>query len=451
MARMREAVFELLLPSDKIPETWEPYYIAAQQKYGQRAGARDNFTLGWYKKLNRWLDLSEEVLAILGTAASQIAQRDVLYEWANFTRYLIYDTTIVKQNSDVMTDLTPKNALPPETEDLFPLLCLLAGADRSVKLYKDQGQEAQAEAAFGILGPLLHAYERHYHRWGVPRDEYILKLANASLYAFEELAFSLEKNKLPGTLYRNTRSGELVLLAKPAQLYDKQGRRVEEHEEKRIFRAISKAKPLIAEEQLQGEPEQLTVLPPLPEGIWETRFFATESGGFVGNELGADSFAKSSVRIFEAGHWKPVLGEEDFVLALHVADPLHMNRDRLLRAIKQVKQAFVGREGMPEVLVYKSCLLDPLLLQKIEGLPDLQAFAKVFRLFPVYPRRAEAYQKLFGEDVRRKPLHEWPEENAYQRAAKHLRAEGGEPGLVGGYALLEMLQTGEKTTKTEPS
>ncbi len=455
MARMREAIFELLLPSDKIPELWEPYYIAANQKYGQKAGARENCSYTWYKKLNRWLNLTDDVLEVLGETASQIAQRDVLYEWANFVRYLIYDTKIVRQDHRIMADLVPHNALPAETENLFTLICLLAGADRPIKLYQDQGLGEQAVAAFGVIGSLLTQYERVYHRWGIPGDAYIMQLATASLYAFEGLAFTYEKADLPGTIYRNSRSGELVMLAKPGQLYNARGRRLEEAEEQKILKNRARTNPLIDEEQLQNQTENETMstvsalaVSQLPEGIWETRFFATESGGFVGNELGPDSFAKASVRIFEAGHWKSIVTDESQVLTLHITDTALVNRERLRKATRQLMKTITFRDGNPDILVYQSWLMDPLLLQKIEN-QDLTQFVKLFRLFPVYPRPAETYQKIFGEDVRRRPVADWPEESIYQTGAKRLVEAGGEPCRVGGYALLELLQGNEKTSKTE--
>lgn len=454
MARMHEVIDELQLPKDRIPELWEPYFVAAQQKYAQPQENRDRYSLNWYRQLNRWLDFNEIHMELILAAASRITQQQSLYQWSCFVRYLLYDTLIIRKDEKLLHNLLPKDRLPAASQDLFFLVSMLSGADRSIDEYKASGKESkQIEAAFGIVKVLLDNYHRIFHRWGTPVEGILPRLAWGSLLVYEGLAFEYTHVALPGRIYRNARSGELVMLADGGQLYDKNGFRLPAREEQRLLSSRLASEPLIDEAQLskQTEPgaQPLTAANQLPEDIWETKFFNTESGGFVGNILGPDGMPRSSVRIFESGHWMPVLDDSSPILKLYVPDESFARRERLAAAASQAITAARQSKLDPKAIILESWLLDPRLVTYLPADAELLAFVREFKLYPLPLNSEESFLQTYGEDISRRPLLQWPETTPTALAMKTMVRDGYPPTRGGGYLLSDTLPPAENNDKTD--
>lgn len=448
MARMHEVMNELHLSSQKIPEIWEPYFIAAVQKYSKAPDNQERFHRQWYRQLNRWLNFDEAHTEAVLSAAGRVAQSERLYDWSQFIRYLIFDSKIIRQDESILHWLLPKAGLG-EDQDLFLLVSVLSGADRIVERYKLEGFEGkEIEAVFGLIRILMDRFYRLNNRWGIAASSYLTRLCWSKLAAFNGVAFECGPMKLPGMIYRNSRSGEWVMVAKPGQLYDKQGLRLPAKEESGLLKRRGSRELLIDESRLDGQNDVklLTELQAFPEGIWETKFFNTETGGFVGNGLGPDGKARSGMRIFETGHWNLRVADDTPVLRVYL-HPDDITEGRADEAIRKALIFMTEKKQEPQAVIAESWILDRRFLDRLPEEHPLNLFAEQFRLYPLPQYSDRAAEQVFGEQAFRQAIRLWPEDNIYQQTVKTMWREGIKPSQAGGYFIPDIPLPDDKNEK----
>ncbi len=449
MARMHEIIDDINIPAKNIPDLWEPYFIAAMQKYARAEETKKRFERQWFRQLNRWLNLEDRHMDALLSAARAIADDEQLYEWSQFVRYLIFDTKIIRDDEKRLEALLPE-AEEAQTEDLFFLIAILSGADRIISRYKLEDFEGkEIEAVFALIPQMM---DRFYHlnkHWGLKDTAYLTRLARSSLWVFESIAFEYAAAELPGDIYRNLRSGEWVMVAAPQELYNKKGRRLPAAEEAKLLHKKQKTALLIDESSLEHQEENalFKTVHSYPDDIWESRFFHTETGGFVGNALGPDGLAHSAMRIFEAGHWERRVDAESSVLHMYVSAEDAADQERVEAAVEAALEKAAERGRKAEAVLVESWVLDPAFNSTLDEEDPLRLFAEHFRLFPLPASSKEALEEVFGSRAAKQPQRLWPEDEPLQILLKSLRSAGVRPQVTGGYMIPEKKEHAEEDEK----
>lgn len=440
MARMHEVMNELQLSGKRIPEIWEPYFIASEQKYALAPDNGHRLERQWYRQLNRWLNFEDRHMEAVLAAAMRIRENDLLYSWSQFIRYLVYDTKIIRQDETVLRDLLPRQGLG-EDSDLFLLIALLCGADRVISHYKAAGFAGQAiTAIFSLIPHRMDVFFRLHQRWGLACPEILTRLAWGKLMVWENIAFEYTAAKLPGDVYKNTRSGEWVMVAKPQQLYSKEGHRLAQKTETLLLGRKQEQAPTIDESNLakQDEAGLFNAVKTYPDGIWESKFFHTETGGFVGNALGPDALAHSAMRIFEAGYWEPRIDESSHVLKVYLTAEDIMPEDRFPKALTAALEKLQAGNMRADAVIMDSWLLDPVFTDTLPKNHPLAVLAARFKLFPLPLAQENVLTDVFGEQALKQPLRFWPENNELQKQIKEMWPQGKRPLVTGGYFIPEI-------------
>lgn len=453
MARMHEVINELHLSLKDIPDLWEPYFIAAQQKYAGAAGNEHRFDRKWFRQLNRWLNFEDRHMEAAVAAAAKIKANEMLYEWSQFIRYLIFDSRIIRQDEAVLDRLLPHAGMGDDA-GMFLLLTVLSGADTIVERYKLEDYEGgEIEAVFALIPQLMDRYYRLNKRRGMHETRFLLHLAWSEIWVFDGMVFRYTEASLPGDVYRNSRSGEWVMVAKPEQLYDKEGRRLSVEDEETLIGKNRQNALLIddsgfarPEEDEEGESAHVIgTIKTYPEGVWESRFFHTETGGFVGNALGPDGLAHSAMRVFDAGYWKLKVGKDSHVLKVSIMFPGMASAESFKAAVEKALAKAGERELPVDAVVMESWILDPALLKHLAENHSLRALAELFKLYPLHPSHRNALLDTFGEAALKQPKRLWPENTPMQMQIKSLWTQGVQPCDTGGYFVPDTAVKQEKT------
>lgn len=444
MARMHELINELNLSESDIPESWDPYFIAAEQKYAQKADNHQRYLRPWYRQMNRWLSLENDHMDVLLETAAKILDNEYLYLWSSFVRYLIFDTKIIRNDESILPKLLPEIDLD-EHADLFLAVTILAAGEEIVSEYKRKNFDGkEIEGAFSVIRKQMDHFDRLHERYGTAADYHLTHLAWAKLMVFEDIAFEYTESDLPGRIFRNTRSGEWVMAAKPGQLYDRAGRRLAPAIEKKLLERKD-SEILLDESKLDEEVEDKIIknAPSYPEGIWETRFFNTESGGFVANVLGPDGLAKSGMRIFEADYWEEVISPESSVLKAYPAVYDFEDAERFDRAVESAVLKLREHKREAEVLVVESWFMDERIHGQLEEDHPLLKQVKRFKLYPLPQTAKQCLEAVFGEVAFKHGPRLWPEDNLFQKIIKSLWLDGLKSGTAGGWLIPEVNEAEE--------
>lgn len=443
MARMHDVIQKLYIRGGTVPEEWEAYFIASLHKYSFRERNKQRFAQNWYREHNFWLNLDLAGMNSMLLAAKQIVEDEALYQWSGFVRYLIYDTIIVRENEKILEQLIPALYMG-KSSALFIAVTMVSNIDQSVQGYKDKKlEEGQIKRNFSIVAGLMNAHKNRIGYYGTPTTVFLPRLAWSSLYVFEGLGFEFKSRDLPGKVYKNNRSGEVLMVADEGKLYDEEGHRLNTSEEVALLSQLAKSKLMVEESSVEDagdqNPDKLKTSSILPNGIWETKRFTTDSGGFIGNVFEKNGKARNTVRIFDSGQWKEIVNDDTPILELFIPDERELTREQFRVAVEQAfRQLHVdGQESV--ALFWDSFLLDPMLPKYLENSQEIEEVISLFRLFSLPDDRDQVLQYVFPNAFKSANIKDWPAMNPIQEGIKKMALDGQWIRSFGGFIMLEDL------------
>ncbi len=381
MTNFKETMINLGIDPQVLPRSWETYFIAAIDKYKSNPDNRERYLLTWYRRYNKWLDLDQNKLNVFVRAGSRILQSDELYDWSCFIRYLMFDTEILDENEELLHNLIPENALD-DYQGLFILLSFISGIDKSLQIYKQLGlSEYYILDVFAIIGTLLDEYYEQNGVYGTTAIIYLPRLAKSSLHVFDGIAFDISKTNLPGEIYRNSRSGELLMLAEANQIYTEENVRIDKETELEI-KAKSREKQVLLDKKKVSEistddledisdltsdnsdqvnaDEKDKILDQnsqvvgnvieLPaENMWQTVLYSTSDNDLVANSFNSLGIVDRVPRIFDKSFWDLKYSKDSIALNIYVPDMNSLNLERLVKACFKAWHYFATDEDIEEL------------------------------------------------------------------------------------------------------
>jgi hypothetical protein len=441
MALMQDVMQALRIKPETIPANWETYFIAALDKYAKKARNRERYQSTWYRENATWLSLAQEPLEALTDAADTIGQNLDLYRWSSFVRYLIADTLIIKNDETWLDRLIPHDFLTVQA-DLFLPVTLIAHLDHPIEIYLEKGvSNAQVKRNFYLIDKLLETYKARAGYYGIRSGLFIDRLFRSGLYVFSGIGYEYKTINLPGKIYRNVKSGEVLMVADPGQLFDAKGYRLSREEEEKLLKANEKSKVLVDEKTIEDNADSnsdlVRISQKFPEGIWDSKFYHTESGGFVANNFDKNGSLQSMVRIFDRGQWEELITDETPILEVYIADEESFSLETFRQSLKEALD-FLEKQGKSVHAIFlSSFLLDPSYLAKLEDDDDLNILADRLRRFSVPYDRTQVLEKLFpGQDLDTNPLN-WETRTPVQENVRQLLIEDLGPRTFASYLLEE--------------
>lgn len=377
MINFKETMINLGIDPEVLPRSWETYFIAAIDKYKSDSDNRERYLLTWYRRYNKWLDLDQEKLNVFVRAGSRILQSDELYTWSCFIRYIMFDTEILSHDEELLHNLIPENGLD-DYQGLFVLLSFISGIDRSLQLYKQLGlSEYYILDIFGLIRSLLDEYYNLNGVYGTTAIIYLPKLAKSTLHVFDGIAFDISKTNLPGEIFRNSRSGELLMLANANQIYTEEGMRISKDSELEI-KAKSKEKQVLLankvseistddfedisditsdnsdisaayeeDDILENNPQVVGNVIELPaDNLWQTVLYSTSDKDLVANSFNSLGIVDRVPRIFDKSFWELKYSADSISLNIFVPDINNLSLERLVKACFKAWHYFATDEDI---------------------------------------------------------------------------------------------------------
>ena len=486
MAEFKETMEKLGIDSNIVPSLWETYFIAAQNKYTNKEGNRARYQVLWYKQLNKWLDLDVEEMDALVKAGIKITHNEALYEWSGFIRYLLFDTLIFQEDEKILLELQPKRGMDT-SEGMFTLLSYLSGFDQSLKLYKQlKLDDHYLLDIFAVISILMEEYHDLNNEWGTVSTTYIPRLAWGSLHFFDGIAFELARAKFPGSIYKNERSGELIMLADAEQLYDENGQRINVKLEREIKLKSSKDSTIMLGENVIKDGEDLLdyklnelnvavmeKISDLPDNIWQSVLYKTDNNNIVANVISADGLAEKAPRVLDENYWEKIYSNDDYILNVFIPSYKDFSIDLICTAatkawyyfaneseIETLEKELIENQGeeiiksllyqdeigtngfiegknpgtiYPKLFVHESTALSPGLDENFEGNSELRYLYDLFRKYPVAEDRDNTLLTVFGKRVFKDPAIIWQEDNELQKIVKSRLIDDKLLNIAGGF------------------
>lgn len=495
MAEFKDVMQDLGIDPDVLDPRWETYFIASQYKYSFKKENQKRYELTWYKRANKWLDLSNDQLELLARVGARLIMSEELYEWSGFIRYLLYDTLILQEDEALLIDLIPEGL--SEYTGMFILISFLSGFDQSLAIYKARGiPEDYLMDIYGIVKTIMNEYYDKNGLWGTTPTTYIPRLAWGSLYVFSGLAFSLSKAKLPGEVYRNKRSGEILMFADANQIYYEGGQRVSSKYEKKVKSNIKDTKVVLADtkkaedaakedktaevETAEDANDNLKIVKSLPKGVWESVFYTTEEDNIVANTFTANGLASKAARILDSEYWDKILSHEDYVVNIYIPriEKLNFNdlftacfeaahfffaEDKLealdqevfemledtkfkdleenlkasINRVKEIRKSKNKDNIYPLAFIHESSALSSVLVENDAVDEQLRLFIDVFKLYCLPENRDASLAEVFGLEALRKPVVLWDDDYNLQKVYKQLVMDDYRVSISGGFFFLD--------------
>lgn len=448
---MHDVLHKLYIKDGVIPDTWEAYFIASLHKYSFQDKNKLRFSQNWYREYNFWLDLEANQLDALITVGNKIQDDDALYQWSGFVRYLLNCTTIIKNDEAILEQLIPSLYMG-ESSALFLLITFVSHIDHALDIYKKKRiSEKQIKQNFSVLKSLMNVHYAKLTYYGTPARHYIPKLSWGELFVFNGLGMQCTSKDLPGVVYKNNRSGELVMLADEQKLYDEEGLRIDLNLERQLLEENTKKSLVVDESNLDTHTDQnpaaLQTTSLYPDGIWETKYFTTETGGFIGNVFDKNGEARNTVRIFDSGQWKMIVNDESEVIEMFIPDEEHYNFASFKQTVGEALKEFDRKNRHPSVIFLESFLLDPKLKEYLDDNREedeqFKEFVSRFRLYSISDDKKDVLHHVFPRAFRSSNIKDWPANGRFQSIIKQMALEGKWIRSFGGFILIEDLDLQE--------
>lgn len=381
MTNFKETMINLGIDPQVLPRSWETYFIAAIDKYKSDPDNRERYLLTWYRRYNKWLDLDQNKLNVFVRAGSRILQSDELYDWSCFIRYLMFDTEILDENEELLHNLIPENGLD-DYQGLFVLLSFISGIDKSLQIYKQLGlSDYYILDIFGIIRTLLDEYYELNGVYGTSAIVYLPRLAKSSLHVFDGIAFDISKTNLPGEVYRNSRSGELLMLAEANQIYTEDNVRISKDAELEIKAKSEEKQVLLGDKNvseistddledisdltsansdetntdeenkiLDQNSQVIGNMMELPaDNLWQTVLYSTSDKDLVANSFNSLGIVDRVPRIFDKSFWDLKYSNDSISLNIYVPDINNLSLERLVKACFKAWHYFATDEDIEQL------------------------------------------------------------------------------------------------------